>query len=83
MFTFVIHMITFANIRNNHANVQRAGREIMRCKDQPVAEGHFMTQLIDLQCVDGGMAQAPVSTWQASSRSSSVSRKMALRFSSS
>lgn len=32
----------------------------MRCKDQPVAEGHFMTQLIDLQCVDGGMAQAPV-----------------------
>ncbi len=32
----------------------------MRCKDQPVAEGHFMTQLIDLQCVDGGVAQAPV-----------------------
>lgn len=32
----------------------------MRCKDQPVAEGHFMTQLIDLQCVDGGTAQAPV-----------------------
>lgn len=32
----------------------------MRCKNQPIAEGHFMTQLIDLQCVDGGMAQAPV-----------------------
>lgn len=32
----------------------------MRCKNQPIAEGHFMLQLIDLQCVDGDIAQAPV-----------------------